>query len=237
MSELKEIFDACTEAGDDKNATIMKLATDGGIDITAAVREYNKLAREAGLILSVSDRTEKINEMLADIDEGTFADADARRELAETIATDYDVSMATATAHIRKFAEEQGIELPSANRNTIEDLLAYVKEAVDNGKNRNEVVEGLQSDMGYTKNSAASAWSRASRELGIATGAAGARVPLEDTVAVIREVEHLSRKEAVAELCDRLGYAESTANSFFTYLNFAKEYARQEADSANTKAA
>jgi len=236
MSDLKEIFDACIEAGDDKNVTIMKLSTEGNIDITAAVREYTKLARESGLMLSVSERTDKINEYLASQDDSAIAEAESRRDIVDQIALDYDVSNATATAHVRKYAEEAGIDLPQANRNTFEDLVAYVQNGLDNGTERADILQGLQDEMGYTKNSAASAWSRVARHLGLSTGG-GTRVELSDTVAAIREVEDLPRKEAVAAICDRLGYAESTANSFFTYLNFAKEYARQEAEAQHTEAA
>ena len=58
MSEvnLQEILDAKISEG--KNATIMALAN-AGLDVTVAVREYNKMAREAGLILSAKERAEK----------------------------------------------------------------------------------------------------------------------------------------------------------------------------------
>lgn len=229
---LKELFDASIEEGKDKNATIMTLATDGGIDITKAVREYNRLAREAGLILSVKERNEKITEMLNEVDTDDLADSTKRREIIEQIAEDYDLSTASATAHVKKFCETADIELPSINRNTLEDLLSFVKEGLDAGKERAEIIEGLQVEMGYTANSANSAWSRATRELGISTGNSGARVALEDTVAFIRKNEDLPRSEAVELMVEELGYAKSTANSFYTYLNFAKEYAKQEAEAA-----
>jgi len=225
MAELTELFQAALEADLDKNATIMKLATEGGVDITQAVREYQKLARGAGITLGAKERTKKVDEMLEDAD---LTDSDVRKEMLTLIADTFDVSEATAGAHIRKYAEEAGVELPSQNRNSLVDMVKFVSELIGADKSRTEVVEALQNEMGYTANSAAAAYSRATRELGISTGRVGNSVPLSELVSYIRENITMQRKDLVQAMHNDLGYAESTANAFLTYVNFAKEWAQQE---------
>jgi hypothetical protein len=226
MSEqITELFNACVEQGLDKDATIMKLATEGGLNVTQAVREYLKLAKSAGLVLPAKERTEKVNELLAEND---VTDADVRKELIVRISEEFDISEATAAAHIRKYAEENGIELPSQQRTSLEDMVQFVKDQLDDNKARADIVTALQHEMGYTANSASSAYSRATRELGISAGRKGTTVPLEQTVAFIRERQNMPRKDLTAAMVEELGYAESTANSFLTYVNFAKEWAKQE---------
>lgn len=227
MSEknIEALFNDCQSRDLDKNSTIMELATRGGLDVTQAVREYQKFAKNAGIVLGTKERTEKVNAMLADAD---LTNADVRKEMLTHIADTFDVSEATAGAHIRKYAEEAGIELPSQNRNSLEDMVKFVEELISADKSRAEVVEALQNEMGYTANSAASAYSRATRELGISTGRVGTSVPLSELVTYVRENQTMARKDLVQAMHNDLGYAESTANSFLTYVNFAKEWAKQE---------
>lgn len=226
--EVSVVFESCVEQGLDKNATIMALANECGLDITKAVREYNKFARDAGLILSVKDRTTKIEEMIAEYSAEQLLDNETRKALVETIVDEFDLSTASATAHVKKYCDSHNIELPSVQRNTLETMIAFVKELNDAGKDRAAIIEGLQTDLGYTANSANSAYSRATRELGISTGGGSVKVALADVVAFIRENLELPKKDAVKQMVEKFGYAESTAASFYTYLNFAREYARQE---------
>ena len=229
-NKLQALFNDCVERKLDKNATIMELATRGGLDVTQAVREYQRMAKGAGIVLGTKERTEKVNEMLADAD---LADPDVRREMLTHIADTFDVSEATAGAHIRKYAEESGIVLPSQNRNSLEDMVKFVEELIGADKKRPEIVEALQNEMGYTANSAASAYSRATRELGISTGRVGTSVPLSELVEYVRANQGMPRKDLVQAMHNDLGYAESTANSFLTYVNFAKEWAKQEIAAQN----
>ena len=230
-AHLKEIFTTASDEGKDKNGIIMALVTEGGLDVTVAVREYTKLAREAGLVLSPKERTDKINAQLDDWD-GEWTDSTARKDLAESLADEYEISPATAMAHIKKYAEEHDIELPTVQRTSAEDMVAFVSECHEDGDDRATIVEKLQDEFGYTANSAASAYSRATRELGIATGRSGPKADISAVVTFIRENANLPKKDAVAKMVEELGYAESTAATFFTYLNFAKEYARQEMEAA-----
>lgn len=225
--DLEALFKSCVEQGMDKNQTIIALATDGNLDVTRAVREYNNFARENGMMLSVKDRTSHINELLAGCSVEELTDRENRKLIIERVQEEFDLSYPTAYTHVRKYCDQNEIDLPSPNRNSSEEMIEFVKQAFDENKTRAEIIDGLQEEMGYTLNSANSAYSRATRELGLTTGG-GQKASIEKVVTFIRENEQLPRKEAVAQMCDQLGYAESTANSFFTYLNFAKEYARQE---------
>jgi len=234
MDDLKEVFNTALSNGADKNGLIMALVNEGGLDVTVAVREYTKLAREAGIVLSPADRTSKIN---ADLDthlenDGDIVASGARKELAENLADTYEVSTATAVAHIKKYAEDKGIELPSVQRTSAEDMVAFVNECIESEDDRATVVEKLQDEFGYTSNSAASAYSRATRELGISTGGSGPKANISEVVAFIRNNEGMAKKDAVVKMHEELGYAESTAGTFYTYLNFAKEYSRQELEAA-----
>ena len=185
-NKLQALFNDCVERKLDKNATIMELATRGGLDVTQAVREYQRMAKGAGIVLGTKERTEKVNEML-----------------------------------------------PSQNRNSLEDMVKFVEELIGADKKRPEIVEALQNEMGYTANSAASAYSRATRELGISTGRVGTSVPLSELVEYVRANQGMPRKDLVQAMHNDLGYAESTANSFLTYVNFAKEWAKQEIAAQN----
>ena len=234
MDDLKEVFNTALSNGADKNGLIMALVNEGGLDVTVAVREYTKLAREAGIVLSPADRTSKIN---ADLDThlengGDIVASGARKELAENLADTYEVSTATAVAHIKKYAEDKGIELPSVQRTSAEDMVAFVNECIESEDDRATVVEKLQDEFGYTPNSAASAYSRATRELGISTGGSGPKANISEVVSFIRNNEGMAKKDAVVKMHEELGYAESTAGTFYTYLNFAKEYSRQELEAA-----
>lgn len=226
MAEIKEIFDNKVEAGADKDTIIMALVTEGSLTVTQAVREYQSLAKEAGIILGAKERTSQVNDMLTGAD---LSDAEVRKEMIQQIQDEFDVSAATAGAHIRKYAEETGIELPSQQRHSLEDMVKFVEELHSADKNRSEIVEALQDEMGYTSNSAASAYSRATRELGISTGRVGSTVPLSETVALMRANRSLPRKALTKMMVDELGYAESTAGAFCTYMNMAMEWSKQDA--------
>lgn len=230
--EIKAIFEQCREQGLDKNATIMALANEGGLDITKAVREYNKFARDAGLMLSVKDRQAKIEELISEYSAEDLLDSETRKQLVEQITDEFDLSTASATAHVKKYCVEHNIDLPTVQRTTSEEMVQFVKEAFEAGKDRTAIIEGLQTDLGYTLNSANSAYSKATRELGIATGGSTVKVSLAEVVAFIRSNLELPKKEAVKRMCEKFGYAESTAASFYTYLNFAREYSRQEVEAA-----
>lgn len=224
-TKTREIFESAYDAGKSKNDTIMALITDSDLDVTQAVREYQSLAKEYGIILTTKDRTDKVNELLSGYD---LLDNESRKKAMADIADTYDVSEATAGAHIRKYAEQEGIELPSQNRNSLEDMVKFVDELIQSGKDRSEVVDNLQNEMGYTANSASSAYSRAIRELGLSTGRISNTVPMSELVSFMRTNQSLPKKLLATKMHEELGYAESTAGSFVTYVIFAKEWMKQE---------
>jgi hypothetical protein len=229
MSEFQDIFNASTEAGDDKNTTLRKMI-EAGCDVTMAIREYTKLAREVGLVLSPKERTQRINVELENWG-GDWSDATARKEIAEELADKYDIAQATAMAHLKAYAEEHDIDIPSANRATAEEMVAFVKQCYDAGDERADIVVKLQDEFGYTPNSAASAISRANRELGVSSGNRS-KVDISIIVEKIRASEDAPRKEASTRIAEETGLSAATVNAYFGYLAFAKEYSRQEAEAA-----
>ena len=223
---LQNLFNDGIAAGMDKNEILMKLVTEGGLDVTSAVREYSSLAKKAGVVLSSSARQAKVNAMLEGVD---ITDSATRSDMVEKIADQFDVSEATATADIKKYAETNEIELPSQHRNKLEDMVQFVKDQMDEGVDRAGIVMALQSEMGYSENSAASALSRARKELGLTEGRSKGNVaPISDLVAFVRKNQDTPRKQLSEMMADELGYTTVTSYAFLSYLNFAREWARQE---------
>jgi hypothetical protein len=236
MSELnlQEIFDAnITTQG--KNGTILALAN-AGLDVTVAVREYNKMAREAGLILGAKERAERVIARL-DADQPDLVVADTRAEYAEQFADEFDISPATAMQHIRDYCELRNIVLPTLQRTPFKEVIAFIQTARDNGEERAETVKRIAETFGMAENSAASAYSNALRELGLTTGRAGPKVGVADLVMAIRSVKDLPKAEAIKSVCDATGYSEATMKQTFSFIPFAEEWAKQESENKKKKAA
>lgn len=222
---LKDIFTQAQAENLSKNDTIMKLAEEIG-DITRAVRAYSELAREAGLILPYKDRVVKVNEYLDD-ETGRISDAEERSNLAKELADKFGISDGTAQMHIRTYAHDHGIDIPTRQRNTLEFLVNFVQK-YGKDADKTEVIAGLV-DQGYTENSAKSAYSRAMRELGWVNGRQV--VSVEDLVAFCIDNESLPKKSLAKKLAEQFGYSDSTANSYMAYHTFAQEYHRQRTES------
>jgi len=222
----QQIFDTGVAEGLDKNDIMMKLVSEGGLSVIEAVREYNSLAKACGMIASLPKRLAYLQDNL---DYGTASDQKAKRVFVESYAKEFDLSLSTASQDILRWAHENNIDLPQATRNSLEDLVSFVKTELDNGSDRETTVAHLQAELGYTEKSANSAYSRALRELGIASRR-GPAVPVEDLVSTLREYvdDGYTGAEIVDSLVEKFGYAKTTAQTFLTQLRFAQEYARQE---------
>lgn len=224
---LGTIFNAAVAEGKDKNAIILALSNQLNGNITQAVREYTRLVRENGLVMAPKERTAKIEQMLAD-KHADLLDTDKRSELATVIADEFDISTATAMQHIRDICNAKGIEIPSISRTSLEDLTKFVKDALDAGTERADIIKNLSATFGYTENSAASALSRATKELGLSAGRLGPKVPMAELVSLIRENLNKGKKEAIKIVATATGYSESTIGAYYQYLPFAEEWSKQE---------
>lgn len=222
----ESVFQDSVSGGDDKDTTILALVTRAGLSVTQALKEYQRMAREAGIVLGARERTEKIYEYLDTVDAADVIDKEKRTKIVNSLSEQYDVSNATIMQTIRNFCEENDIELPVVKRVDFDDVVKFAKDMLDDGKEKSDVIEAMQDEFGYTANTAASTFSRVAKELGIASERT--IVDISKVVAFVRNNENTPRKVAVDKMVEELGYSESTANSYFTYLNFAKEYARQE---------
>lgn len=222
----QQIFDTGVAEGLDKNDIMMRLVSEGGLSVIEAVREYNSLAKSCGMIASMSKRLDYLKDNL---DYGTATDQKAKRAFVESYAKEFDLSLSTASHDILRWAKENNIALPQTTRNSLEDLVSFVKTELDNGSDRETTVAHLQDELGYTEKSANSAYSRALRELGIASRR-GPAVSVEDLVSTLREyvADGYTKDEIVDSLVEKFGYAKTTAQTFLTHLKFAQEYARQE---------
>lgn len=152
MSEFKELFDASVEAGLDKNGILMALITDGGLDVAAAVREYNQLARDAGMVMTTEQKKAKIAEVLSEVSLDTKDDVEqAKADLMDAL----DVAPTTAMSYIKDFAKENDIALPIAQRvikATKEQVVAFLLE--NEGETKAKLSKGLQDEFDYSKGTA-----------------------------------------------------------------------------------
>lgn len=149
MSEFKEMFDTAVAEELDKDAITMILITEGGLSPVAAVREYNTLAREAGMLLTTEQKKIKIADVLADIDLTVKANVEEARDM---LVEELDVAPTTAMAYIKDFAKENGIDLPISQRKmfaTKEEVCAYLIEHDEDTKSVQS--QGLIDTFGYAK--------------------------------------------------------------------------------------
>ena len=220
----QEIFKQAVDQGKNKNEIILLLMAEHGGDITLAFREYGKLARENGLIMAPKARSEKVNEILATW-AGDWSDSEQRADIAQKIADQFDISVATATQHLRDYAEKNNIEVPVNQRTSLEDLVKFVQADIAAGIERSITTEKLANEFGYTPNSAASAYSRVLAELGQTS--ARQRMPVAELVAIVKKYIGLDKKEAAAKIAEESGYSEATSAQFLTYVPFAEEWLKQ----------
>lgn len=226
-TNLNDLFVSALDENLNKNDTILLLVNKGNLDVTSAVRMYTKLAREHGVLLSAKDRTIKINEFLSETDED-LADADVRSALAEQLADEYEISSATAHQHIRDFCENNGVELPTIQRTPFTDIVAFVQDDREAGVERAETIKKLSEQFNLGINSAASAYSRVMKELGLSSARGGAKCEVAVLVAAIRANRSKPKAEAVKAVIAATGYSEATTKAFFNQIPFAEEWSRQD---------
>lgn len=244
MSEVEvnvglELFKQLHSEGADKNTIIRRLADDvlEG-DITAAVREYNKHARALGLILSAKERTIKVNELLnswiedEDLD---LTDDDVRQSLVDRIVDEFDIMRPTASQHVREYAVEAGIELPTINRTPFADILKFITEQRDEGIERKDTCKAMSEKFGITEDSADSAYSRAMKELGL-SASRGAKCDIGVLVAAVREARAEfpgDKASAVAKVAEVTGYSIATTKQWFNMIPFAEAWTAAVAAESN----
>ena len=155
-------------------------------------------------------------------------------DIIELLHTEHELSYPAAVNKLRILKKAAGLTRPRGNKAT--DVQAFIQACHDNGDERGVIIEKMVEKYGYTKKSAASTFSVQGGKLGLAGGGSfggGAKKPLSEVVAFAREHASEKRADFATAMVEELGYTESTAGAFFTYLGFAKEYARQELDAAS----
>ena len=157
------------------------------------------------------------------IDDGVEED-----DIIMKLHNDHGLSLPSAVSRFRKLKSQAGLTSPRGHKS--EDVQAFIKDKVDEGLERGEIIDLMVETFGYTKKSAQSTFSTQGKKLGI-TGEGGgmsARVPMEDTVRFLRANRDMKKQELVAKMAEELGYAESTCGAFYTYIPMAVEWAKQE---------
>lgn len=150
---VEALFKEGVANGLDKNAIVKSFILDADLEVDEALREYNKLAREAGMTLSNEEKKEKQKEVLEAADLTTEEGVeDAILELGKAI----DIAPSTAMGRIREYAKENGIELPGGERGQIasrKDVVAFL--LANKNAERKVLIEGI-TKMGYKKATAMS---------------------------------------------------------------------------------
>lgn len=117
MSDTKakalEIFNASVAEGKKRDLVIIDMVV-GGISLNSAQNYYKEFAQEAGLTSGrVASRKNEALEWLATNDYD-LQDRESRSNVRKMLQEQFSVKEGTANDYIKAFAEEQGIELPTA---------------------------------------------------------------------------------------------------------------------------
>lgn len=156
-------------------------------------------------------------------------------EMIENLHNIYQLSYPAAVYKLRVLKKAAGLTKPRGHKS--EEVMAFIKESFDAGDDRSVTTEKLIEKYDYTKHSAASTYSTLGKKLGIVTGGGvgGTKQPLDQVVAFVRQNADKKRADFCTAMAEELGYSESTAGAFYTYIPFAKEYAKQEMEAAGYK--
>lgn len=152
-------------------------------------------------------------------------------DMIEALHNEHELSYPQAITRLRELKKAAGMGRRPGHKK--EEVQAFIQECIDNEMSRSDIIEAMVEKFGYTKNSAASTFSVQARAMGIIAEGEGVRAskkPLNEVVAFARAHANDKRADFVEAMVEELGYSESTAGAFYTYLGFAKEYARQECE-------
>ncbi len=177
---------------------------------------------------------EKPRDDLQDTFEGWVEAEISEDDMIESLHTDHELSYPQAVNRLRKLKSAAGLTRPKGHKS--EEVQAFITECNDAGDDRATIIGKLVEKFGYTKNSAASTFSVQGGKLGLAGGGsfgAGAKRPLSEVVEFARRNADAKRADFVKAMVEELEYTESTSGAFYTYMGFAKEYAKQEIEAAN----
>ncbi len=155
-------------------------------------------------------------------------------DVIEILHTKHNLSYPAAVNRLRALKKGAGLTRQKGAKS--EDVRAFMQECHDAGDERAVIVDKLVEKYGYTKKSAQSVFSTQGKAIGIAGEGGfggGQKKPLNEVVEFARGASQMKRAEFTAAMVEQLGYTESTAGAFYTYMGFAKEYARQEVDAAS----
>jgi hypothetical protein len=148
--DIKALFDKLVAEGKEKN-DILTAMIKAGVEVVAAVREYSKLAREAGLTMTTEQKAAKVEEVLATIDWET---EDAFKVASAAVSEAIDVAPSTADGKVRAWCSDKGIVLSGARADQIMSRTDVVALLIANrGKKRGELSTILQGH-GYAKGTA-----------------------------------------------------------------------------------
>lgn len=174
-----------------------------------------------------------VRDDLQDTFDGWHAEGVNEDDMIEMLHNDHELSYPGAVNKLRVL--KKGAGLTKARGHKSADVQAFIKECSEAGDERAEIIAKMIEKFGYTKHSAASTFSVQGSKLGLTGGGSfggGAKKPLSEVVAFARDHAGDKRADFASAMVEELGYTESTAGAFYTYLGFAREYAKQELEAA-----
>lgn len=161
--------------------------------------------------------------------EGWIAAEMNEDDIIEELHSEHELSYPAAVNKLRALKKAAGLTKPRGYSS--DEVREFINECHEAGDDRATIISKLVEKFDYTKNSAASTFSVQGGKLGITGGGGfggGQKKPLDEVVAFARTNADLKRADFCAKMAEELGYTESTAGAFYTYLGFAQEYAKQE---------
>lgn len=145
----------------------------------------------------------------------------------ELLHADHGMSYPAAVNKLRVLKKAAGLTKPKGHKAA--EVQEFIQACHDEGDDRATTISKMVEKYGYTKHSAASTFSVQGAKIGLAGGGgASTKRPIDEVVTFARAHATDKRADFAAAMVAELGYTESTSASFFTYLGFAQEYARQE---------
>lgn len=131
--------------GMEEDAIIEALAKNAGLSIMKAVGAYKKFQKDAGLILTKEERTQKITDTIKPFTDAKKKTIDVDKAIA-AVATELDVSPSSAKGHVRRYCKANGIEMPTRSVMSEEDLAPYIDTVVkakETGEKKVDTIAGL----------------------------------------------------------------------------------------------
>jgi len=213
--------------GMNEDDIIEALAKNAGLSIMKAVSAYKKFQKEAGLVMSKEERTQKITDTIAPFVDKKTKTVDLEKALA-AVAAELDVTESSAKGHIRRYCKAEGIEMPTRTVMSEDDLKPYiasVEKAKKAGEKKADTVAGLMNGFKLDEKAAKRIYSRVCKLKGLTS----ARASLDNGPVIEflkKNAAKFTSKDKFVEMMQKnfKEMAPSTARSYWKLYQFTLEF-------------